>query len=418
MLRSVFLLLLCLLLTESLHASDWPQWRGPQRNGEVAERAVPWPDRLSNDNLKQRWRIELGPSYSGPVISGERVFTTETVNEEVEVVSAFERKTGRLLWKTEWTGALKVPFFAASNGSWIRSTPVCSGNALYVAGIRDVLVSLDVASGKVHWRIDFTKEFDTPLPAFGCVCSPLVDGDDIYVQAGAGLVKLDRHTGRIQWRTLTDAGGMMGSAFSSPVFATIQGVRQLLVQTRTELTSVDPANGAVLWRVEIPAFRGMNILTPIAFGDTVFTSSYGGASLLFKPERSDDGWAVTQVWRNKLQGYMSTPIVRGNYAFMHLRNQRFACLNLESGKDEWITTPFGKYWSLVSQGDRLLTLDEAGDLRLIRTNPEQFEQIDEVHVSDSPTWAHLAVADSNICIRELNALVMYEWQDTPKPDVQ
>ena len=115
---------------------------------------------------------------------------------------------------------MQVPFFAASNGSWIRSTPCADDGRVYVAGMRDVLVCLDAANGQEIWRIDFTKDLESPLQAFGFVSSPLVIGDHVFVQAGAGFVKLDKATGKVVWRVLEDGGGMWGSAFSSPYPAT------------------------------------------------------------------------------------------------------------------------------------------------------------------------------------------------------
>lgn len=242
--------------------STWPQWRGPSRDGKIV--AAPWPDKLT---LELRWRKDLGPSYSGPVIAEDRIFTTETRNEQDEVVLAFDRESGNELWRAEWAGAMSVPFFAKSNGDWIRATPAYDGKSLYVAGMRDVLVSLDAGSGDENWRVDFVERFKSPLPAFGFVCSPLVTADAVYVQAGAGLVKVDKRTGDTRWRSLVDEGGMWGSAFSSPFLTEIAGHQQLLVQTRNRLVGVDPDSGAELWTRDIEAFRGMNILTPTVYDD-------------------------------------------------------------------------------------------------------------------------------------------------------
>ena len=151
------------------------------------------------------------------------MFVTGTAEMKNEVVLALDRKSGKELWRAEWPGAMLVPFFAWSNGSWIRSTPCFDGESLFVAGMRDVLVSLDAKTGKEKWRVDFVKEFESPLPAFGFVSSPLLEGDSLYVQAGASFVKLDKKTGKVIWRALKDEGGMMDSAFSSPVMATLAG---------------------------------------------------------------------------------------------------------------------------------------------------------------------------------------------------
>ncbi len=108
----------------------------------------------------------------------------------------------------------------------------------------------------------FPRQFKTALPSFGFVCSPLVDGNDLYVQAGASVVKLNKTDGKVLWRSLKEEGGMMGSAFSSPVIASLAGKRQLVVQTRQELAGLDLETGDILWQQKVPAFRGMNILTP------------------------------------------------------------------------------------------------------------------------------------------------------------
>jgi outer membrane protein assembly factor BamB len=277
-------------------APNWPQWRGPTRDGRVHGPA--WPDSLAS--LTRVWRADdLGPSYSGPVVGGGRVFTTATRDKKREVVTAFDLATGNKLWESGWDGAMEVPFFAAKNGSWVRSTPALDGDRLYVAGMRDVLVCLDAATGREVWRTDFVKEFGSPLPTFGFVCSPLVDGSGVYVQAGGCLVKLDKLTGKTLWKALADAGGMMGSAFSSPVVATLSGRDMLVVQTRTDLAGVDRESGAVLWKRPVPSFRGMNILTPQPVGESgVFTSTYGGTTQLVQVAASGsavevrDGWAT------------------------------------------------------------------------------------------------------------------------------
>lgn len=387
---------------------DWPQWRGPERNSLDA--GVPWPDGLSAERLQLKWRQPLGPSYSGPVVAGERLITTETRDEKEERVSVWNRSTGELLWEATWQGSLSVPFFARSNGSWIRSTPATDGQRLYVAGIRDVLVCFDLATGQEAWRVDFVEQLKSTLPTFGFVSSPLIDGQWLYVQAGGGVAKLNKLDGTIVWRALEDGGGMNGSAFSSPVIATIGGVRQLVVQTRSELAGVDLESGKVLWSQTIESFRGMNILTPTVIGDQIFTSSYGGKSWLYSIKNNPDGFTVSMDWENKLQGYMSSPVVVGDHIYLHLRNQRFACVNWKTGEEAWITKPFGKYWSMVSQGDRMLALDETGDLRLIAADPKEYRLLGEARVSDDSTWAHLSVADGQVFVRALGELRVFEWK--------
>lgn len=391
---------------------DWNQWRGPSRDGQVT--GPTWPEKLTDNYLEPRWRSPLGPSYSGPVVSADAVFVTETRDKSTEIVRALSRATGKELWKVEWAGALSVPFFAKSRGDWIRATPAYDGKSLYVAGMRDVLVSLNAKTGKEQWRVDFVKELVAPLPEFGLVCSPLVDGDALYIQAGNSAVKLNKLTGKVLWRALTSESSIMtNGAFSSPILATVAGRRQLIVQTREQLAGLDPETGQQLWIQTVPSFRGMNILTPVAYGDAIFTSSYQNKSWLYRINKAATGFSVEEAWSNNAQGYMSTPVIIDGYAYLHLGNQRFTCINLQTGERTWTSKPFGKYASLVAQRDRILALDERGVLLLIKANPKEFELLSERQISEEETWAHLAIAGDELFIRELNAVAAYRWR-TPK----
>ena len=382
---------------------DWPCWRGPTRDGMFAG-SLP----KSLTQFKSDWSITLDDSYSGAVVVGDRVYVTETVNKSDETLIAVSRASGEVIWKKQWQGAITVPFFAKSNGDWIRSTPATNGKQIVVGGMRDVIACFDCETGQESWRIDFHEQTGVELPAFGLVCSPLIDGDYVYVQAGGGVRQIRLSDGNLGWLALKETGGMMGGAFSSPVIQTIAGVRQLVVATRDALAGIDLESGALLWQREIKTFRGMNILTPTVWENQVFSSSYGGRSELIRlSPAADSNWGTETVWQGKSEAYMSSPIVIGNHAYLHLKNQRVCCVDLVSGEETWRTQPFGKYWSMVSDGERILALDEVGKLYLLAANPTEFELLDELEVSDSPCWAHLAVTPQDIFIRTQKGLKRY-----------
>lgn len=403
-----------LLLVSCLQGEEpgqWIQWRGNARTCVVPTER-PWPAGLQNGVLNEVYRVPLGPGYSGPIVTTDRVFLTETVNKEKEVTRAVDRATGRQLWTIEWEGAMSVPFFAASNGSWIRATPAYDGTRLFVPGMLDVLIAIDGESGKEVWRQDFRKLFETGGQTFGFVCSPLIDGDHVIVQTSGGLVKLKCDTGELVWRSLKESGGMMGGAFSSPMLADVAGKRQLIVQTRAKLCGVDPQDGAELWSVAIPSFRDMNILTPTIIGDRIFTSCYGGGAVMYQIASQGAGFIVKELWKNTTEAYMSSPVVIDGAIYLHLRNQRLACLNPDTGEPYWRTTPFGKYWSMAVNQQQVLALDEAGDLILFTADTGEFRLADRVHVTDATAWAHLAVADEQVFVRALDELIVYRWAET------
>jgi outer membrane protein assembly factor BamB len=397
------------LVAVSAFAETWPQWHGPNRDCII--RGADWPKSLDKDHLKLLWHFDLGPGYPGPIVAEDRVFVAETKDQKTEIVRALDRKSGRELWKAEWPGAMSVAFMAKRNGDWIRSTPAYDVESLFVAGMRDVLVCLDAKTGKERWRVDFVKEFKAPLPDFGFVCSPLIVDDFVYVQAGAGFCKINKQTGKVAWRVLTDGGGMFGSAFSSPVYRTLCGKPQLVVQTRMKLAGVEPESGKLLWSQDIPAMLGMNIVTPSVFRNRIYTSSYGGGGRLLEITRVGGLFHVATVWETSLQGYMSTPVIIDGHAYLHLRSQRFTCVDLKSGKQTWTTTTrYGQYWSLVAQKDRILALDQTGKLFLIRATPTKFDLVDSRKISEEEAWGHLAVCGDQVFVRELNGISAYNWR--------
>lgn len=389
-------------------ADTWPQWRGPERNGHFAGPA--WPEKLQG-SLREIWRAQLGPGYSGPLVTTNLVITFETKGKQEEIARAFDRRTGEKKWRVAWEGAMKVPFFAAENGSWVRSTPATDGTTVYFGGMRDLLVALDVATGAERWRADLMSRHQSALPAFGFVCSPLIDGDALYVQAAGGVLRLNRATGGTVWRSMDDGGGMNGSAFSSPVIETIGGVRQLVVQTREKLAGLSLEDGKVLWAQKVEAFRGMNILPPTVVKDDIFTAAYGGKAQVFRVAKAGEAWQVSELWSVKQQGYMSSPVLIDGKIYLHLRNQRFISLDFATGAAGFTSEkPLPKYLSMVWQGDRMLALDDRGQLRLIKANPAAYEPIDQVSVSDEPdTWAHLAPAGNQLFVRAIDKVIAWEW---------
>lgn len=393
----------------------WTQWRGPDRTSRIESPLLA--SQADLKSLTADWTLELQPGYCGPIATADRVFVAETRDKKYEVVRAIDRKTGKQLWEKQWEGSMKVPFFAKANGDWIRATPIWHDGLLYVGGMKDVLVCLNDQDGSEVWRIDFVQEFGTRVPDFGMVCSPLIHGEHLYVQAGSATCKIERKTGKVVWKTLASADNMMsGGAFSSPIVAKLCGVEQLVVQTREKLAGVSMEDGKVLWEKEVPTFRGMNILTPLVVSeDRVFTSSYQGGSFLFRIANKEGQWSCEAEWQSRLQGYMSSPVLIDGYIYLHMRNQRFACLEAATGKEMWRSDAYGQYWSMIAAGDRILALDEKGDLLLIRANPEKFELLDQRHVADSTAWAHLALAGNQLFVRELNGLQV--WQ-LPKPEAR
>ncbi|MEC9093745.1 MAG: PQQ-binding-like beta-propeller repeat protein [Planctomycetota bacterium] len=393
----------------------WSQWRGSGRNSLVKGN---WPSELTESNLKKLWSKPFDSSYSGPIVLGDMVITTETKDKKSEVVTAVNKVSGEKVWSTEWKGSMSVPFFAAKNGSWIRSTPATDGKRVYIAGIKGLFVCLDSNTGKVLWEVDLNKRYGVSPESFGHVCSPLLIPDDmeqaVYIQCSAGFLKMNRLTGKEIWRTPLGTGSMMsGGAFSSPIVATLSGQRQLVIQSRSELAGIDIATGKTLWKQPVPSFRGMNILTPSIQDNTIFTSSYNNKSFAYEISKSSQSLSVQSKWQSNLRAYMSSPVIIDGHAYVHLQNRQLACFEISSGETKWVSKSrkrFGEYWSMIGCKNQILALDSGGTLYLLKANPDQYEMLGQVKLETSNSWAHLAVEGNRIYVRGLKSLIAYEWK--------
>ena len=203
----------------------------------------------------------------------------------------------------------------------------------------------------------------------------------------------------------------MGGAFASPSFGLLGGKRQLLVQSRSTLAGVEPNTGAVLWSQEVEAFRGMNIGTPFAVGDVLFTSTYGGKTTGWRVNEATGKWTVVKSWEHKSQGYMTTPVVVAGTAFTSLRSGRMMAIDVATGAERWTSSEsFGDYVSLVTNGDRVLGLDTKGELFLMQASGEQFTRLGSKKVSDNETWAHVAVCGDEVIVRDLEGIALWRWK--------
>jgi outer membrane protein assembly factor BamB len=168
-------------------------------------------------------------------------------------------------------------------------------------------------------------------------------------------------------------------------------------------------DGRTLWSVDVPHFRGMNILTPAVHGDSILTSSYKNGTYLFQVRREADAFVVSQLWKNKATGYMSSPVIIDGHAYLHLGNRRIDCIDLATGESRWRSKPFGEYWSMIAQGDRILALDADGSLHLVQADTGAFEKLDSRSIADQETWGHLAIQGRGIFVRELGAISVWDW---------
>ncbi|HSF40853.1 MAG TPA: PQQ-binding-like beta-propeller repeat protein, partial [Thermoanaerobaculia bacterium] len=259
--------LTAVLMAGAAQAADWPQWRGPARDGVAASFSAPkaWPEKL-----QKVWSVDVGKGHSSPIVVGERIYLLSRQGEN-EVVSAFELATGKVLWKDTYPAAFSPAPEARSHGSGPFATPAHHDGRLYTFGINEILSAYDAKSGKLLWRNDYGKEYETPRPYYGASASPLlVDGLCVVQVGGPGkgaLLALDAKTGQVKWKQEGD-----GPGYGTSVVAEFSGLRQIVTPTQQNLAGTDLATGKLLWQMPFKVPYDQNIITPVVMGDLFITS--------------------------------------------------------------------------------------------------------------------------------------------------
>jgi outer membrane protein assembly factor BamB len=406
--------LVWLLACSPATAADWPQWLGPDRDGSTPEKVAAW-----KQPLRVLWRQPAGEGNGSPVVVGERVFLHSKVKDKLaEHVIAYDAATGKPLWRTEYERGN----FTSKFGNGPRGTPAVKGDKLYTFGITGVLTCLNVTDGSKVWQVDTWKQFKPPPLLFGASCSPLVDAH-VYVMIGGqgtGVVAFDRENGNVAWKNLDD-----GSSYSSPIAVDRNGGRQVVFLTRKGLVSLKPENGQVQWRYPFADLLLESSTTPLRAGEAIVASSITLGSVGVHPENKETAIAL---WKNPtLTSYFSTPVAVGKEHFymvtgtnplsaLNPANKKkvsavLNCVATDSGKVLWRHPGVGTYHaSLLRTGNnKLLMLEERGDLVLLDPDPQGYRELARSKVSGH-TWAHPALAGGRLYVRDDQALICLEVQ--------
>ena len=388
-----------------LQAADWPQYLGPNRDGiypgEALTRA--WP----SDGPNVLWsKRDIGAGMSGVVAAKGKLILFHEVNR-YDTVECLDADTGKTLWKNNYASSF-VPGYGSAAGP--RSTPAMAGGRVYTMGGQGIVVCTDMVTGKTVWKVDTKKTYRAPDGFFGMACSPLVEGNAVLLniggEAGAGIVALDKDTGKLLWKSLDDE-----ASYSSPVTATLQGKQRAVFFTRTGLAVLDPVNGKIdfknRWRARIHA--SVNAAAPLVAGDRLFvTASYNTGALVL--QSVGDGFRT--VWSNDSSLSSQYASVMHRDGFLYGTHGRadvppvpaLRCVELATGRVRWSVDDFGDCLMLLC-GDRLLALMESGELVLGQASPAGWREISRAQVVGSGARSQPALADGRLYVRDRNQLV-------------
>ncbi len=401
--------LFAFICSQNIYAQDWNQWRGPNRDGSSPSFKQP---KAFPEELKKVWSIEVGIGHSSPVVSGEKVFVISRVGEQ-EVVAAYSRESGKLIWKDAYDAPYTMNPAAIPHGKGPKSTPLVANGKLYTFGIGGVLSCYDASAGKLIWRNDFRKKFPVTSPDFGTAMSPMMEKGMLIVQAGGqdngALLALDSETGNEKWSWTGD-----GPAYASPIAVDLNGTRQIVTQSQKNIIGVAAANGELLWKIPFTTDYAQNVVTPVSYKDLLIFSGIDKGAFAVRVTKEDGRWNPKTVWQNeKAAMYLSSPILIGDYLYgmTHFRKGQFFCLDARTGETKWTSVGAeGENAAIINGGSVIFFLTNNADLTVVSATEKKYEVLKKYTVAKSPTWAQPAITEDEIFVKDLNSLTLWTFQ--------
>ncbi len=382
---------------------DWPDWRGPRRDGNSHHVPTALPEKV-----KFLWTVKTtGPGHSGVAVADGRVlFADKSADEKNDIWRCLDAETGKELWTLTYPaeGAM-----AYTNSP--RATPVVHDGRAYLLGPFGHLHCVKPDSGEVLWKKHLIDDFGGQLPTWGMTATPLVVDDKLIVNPGAAeasLVALDRKTGEILWKS---PGA--GAAYGAPITNNFRGQRQVVAYDAESLGGWDVATGERVWKV-VPEKEGdYNVPTPIALGDKLLVATENNSTRLYGFVGKGHRGSVRVVEKpehrfDDLAPDMITPVVYDGMVFCP-HNANLYCLDANTLELLWKQQDmaFYSYAALIAGNGHVLILSVDGELLLVRANREQYKLVARLRLfgkQKTETWSHPALVKGRLYIRNDNSI--------------
>jgi outer membrane protein assembly factor BamB len=392
-------------------AADWPQWRGPQRDGISKETGLlkEWPREGPNLLWQQK---DIGSGYSTPAVVGERIYVISNRGMDDEFVQALEVKDGKQVWSTRLgkVGPNQGPQYPAA-----RSTPTVDGERLYALGSDGDLACVETASGKVLWHKNLRTAFGGKPGKWAYAESPLIDGEVLVCTPGgseATLVALNKKSGEPIWKAVVPGGDESG--YASVIIANVGGVKQYVQFLQNGLVGVDAKTGKFLWRYDKTAQGSpANIPTPIHREDYVYSATGRAGAGLVKLRVNSAGAEVEQVYFTaRLPTAIGGAVLLGEHLY-GTTSQALVCADFKSGDIKWTDRCIGAA-SLCYADGRLYLHGENGEVALVEATPEGYKEKGRFTPPNQPdrgrskAWAYPVVANGRLYIRDMGSLWCYD----------
>jgi outer membrane protein assembly factor BamB len=395
-------------------AKDWPQWRGPERNGISSETGLlkQWPA----EGPKLLWQLnDLGDGYSTPAVVGDRIYLMSNRGLDNEFVQARSTQDGKVIWTTR-VGNVGNP---NQNPPYpkARSTPTVDGDLIYVLGSDGDLACLETKTGKIRWQKNLRKEFDGVPGEWAYSESPLVDGDVVVVTPGGAsstLVALNKKTGALVWKSAVPGGDAAG--YASAIVVQAVGRKQYVQFLSKGLVGVDAKTGQFLWRFAEVAKGPAQMWTPVARGESVYAGANGVGGGLVRLKT--DGTAEKVYFERGLPNGIGGAVLIGDHLYGTEAGQKLVASDFATGKVKWQAESVG--WGSVAYADGLLYLHGVGgDVALVEATPEAYRlkgrftppgqpRHDKTGDFGEGAFAYPVIANGRLYIRDLGTLWVYD----------
>jgi len=382
--------------------ADWPQWRGPNRDGSAGSFNAPaaWPEQLT-----RKWKTEVGLGYATPVLVGNRIYMFSRQGEN-ETMSALDAASGAVRWKTGYPATFTMNNATARHGPGPKSTPVFASGKLFSIGMTGAVSAFDAATGKLLWQ----KPGSPIVPTFTThAFSPVVEGNLAIFHVGGhnqgALTAFDVNTGDVKWSWNGD-----GPSYGSPIVATIDGARQVITLTQGKLIGVEVATGALLWERAFVSNNNTNSATPILFGRTIIASN-GGPVVAVTVSKRNNQWVVENAWENADTPFrLSNSVLAGDLLFgLSTRNSgQYFAVDVKSGQTLWTSEPRQAGNAAIARaGELLFSLEDDAELVVVRASRTAFEVLKRYTVADSSTWAQASYSGNRVFVKDESTVALW-----------
>lgn len=385
-------------------AADWPQWRGPNRDGISTETGLlkEWP----SNGPPLVWKVQsLGEGYSSPAIANGRIYTQFQRGNETFVI-ALDEATGKTLWQVRNGGS-----FRESRGNGPRGTPTVEGSRLYALSADGTLSCLEAADGKVVWSKNILREFNGSVPRWGISESPLIDGNRLIVIPGGSagaVVALDKRNGAVLWKSQSEPAG-----YSSVMPMTVGGVRSYVAFTGRGVLGLSADTGELFWRYDRAANRTANVATPIVRDGHVFVSSdYGTGCALLKVEAQDKKLRASEVYFSReMRNHHASSVLIGDYLY-GFSSAILTAMNFLTGEVAWRDRSVGK-GSVTFADGHLYCFSETGVMGLVEAKAAGYREKSRfrIGIGGYHSWTPPVIANGRLYLRDQENLYCYDIQE-------